>query len=225
MAFRKKKQHVLEHDPDVLLIQECEHPEYSGTWAGFNDWEWVGDNKNKGIGVFTRNGYTLERIPEEVPAQYFLPVRIPEAPSLSLLNVWAMNNTEQRTKRYIGQLWTALQHYDFVDENSIIAGDVNWNVQWDSSPKYELAGNYMDVIAELEEYGLCSAYHELRTENYGNESEPTFFMRRNEDEPFHTDHIFFPNSLVSSVTEFEVGAFSEWSEYSDHMPIIIEISS
>jgi exonuclease III len=223
MAFRKKKQHLLKHDPDVLLIQECEYPEHNGTWVEFDDWEWVGDNKNKGIGIYTRNGYTLERIPEEVPAQYFLPVKIPEE-SLTLVNVWAMNNTKRQEKRYIGQLWTALQHYDFVDEKTVIAGDINWNVQWDSSPKYELVGNYMDVITKLNEHGLCSVYHKLSGEDYGDESEPTFFMHRKEDKPFHTDHIFLANSLVDSITEFEVGAYTEWSEYSDHMPIIIEFT-
>lgn len=223
-AFRNKKQHVLSFDPDVLLIQECEHPEHNGTWTEFTDWEWVGENKNKGIGVYTRNGYTLERIPVEVPARYFLPVKIYEDSEqvLKLVNVWAMNNTTQREKRYIGQVWTALQHYDFIDQDTVVAGDINWNIKWDSSPKYELAGNYRDVIDELHDRGLCSVYHELSGDDYGNESKPTFFMYRKEDQPFHTDHCFFPTTLVDSIAEFAIGEYTEWSAHSDHMPLTID---
>lgn len=225
MAFRNKKHRLLEHDPDILVIQECERPDHAGTWNEFEDYEWVGENKNKGIGIYTRNGYTLDRIHEDVPARYFLPVSIPEVPPVTLLNVWAMNNTEQREKRYIGQLWTALQHYDFVDEKTVIAGDINWNVRWDSSPAYGLVADYTDVINELDNYGLCSAYHELTGEDYGEESEPTFFMRRKEDKPFHTDHVFLPRSLVDAVTEFDVGSYEEWAEYSDHVPLFLEVST
>ncbi|ELY66378.1 exonuclease/endonuclease/phosphatase family protein [Natronococcus jeotgali] len=222
MAFRKKKSALLEdHDPDILLIQESEHPEHNGTWDEFSDWEWTGNNPNKGLGVYTRNGYTLDRIEEEVPAQYFLPVRIVEKPDLKLLNVWAMNNKENPKKRYIGQLWTALQHYDFLDEDCIIAGDVNWNVQWDENPKYGLCGDYMDVISDLEDHGLCSAYHTISGDKYGDESESTFYMHRKEDRPFHTDHFFIPSRLVDSVSNFEVGEHITWSEHSDHMPLTI----
>ena len=224
MAFRRKKRYLLEYNPDILLIQECEYPEHSGTWDEFDDWEWVGDNKNKGIGIFRQNGYTVERIPEEVPAQYFLPVGIPEVPQLTILNMWAMNNTEQHEKRYIGQLWTALQHYDFVDEKTVIAGDINWNVQWDESPKYDLVGDYRDVIDTLDQYGLRSVYHEQSGDDYGDESKPTFFMRRKKGRPFHTDHMFLPSSFIDSVSEFDLGSYEDWSEHSDHMPLIAEFS-
>ena len=57
-----------------------------------------------------------------------------EWPRPWILNVWAMNNTERREKRYVGQLWTALQHYEFEDENTVSrATSFPWNKRLISS--------------------------------------------------------------------------------------------
>ncbi|RAK10302.1 hypothetical protein C8C77_10818 [Halanaerobium saccharolyticum] len=57
MALRKKKEYVLELDPDLLIVQECENPAKKGSWQEFSNYIWIGDNNNKGIGVFSRNDY------------------------------------------------------------------------------------------------------------------------------------------------------------------------
>jgi hypothetical protein len=199
MAFRKKRRQLLDHDPDVLVIQECEDPAYKGSWDGFTDWEWIGENRNKGLGVFTRNGHRLDRIETEEPdSKYVLPVRIDEG--LKLLGVWAMNDDEQPAKRYIGQVYTTLEQYDFVDDETVVAGDFNWNVIWDESPKSPLRGTFEDVVEQLSAAGLGSAYHRLSECEYGSEPDPTFYMHKKEGRPYHTDYLYVPVDAIESAT-------------------------
>lgn len=57
-AFRKKSQLLDIYNPDILIIQECENPQFSTkefkNWVGEN-YLWKGNNKNKGLGIFVRN--------------------------------------------------------------------------------------------------------------------------------------------------------------------------
>lgn len=225
MAFRKKKGEILEHDPDIAVIQECENPATKGDWSEFSDWEWVGNNDNKGLGIFVRNGASIDSIAEKNDkCQYFLPVKI--TGSVDVLGVWAMNNETNPEKRYIGQVYTALQQYqDFVDSNTVVAGDFNWNVQWDESPKSPLCGNFEETVDILNEIGLSSSYHHVTGSEFGDEDDPTFFMHKKQNRPYHTDYLFLPEKLNDSIDTFSVGEYQDWTEASDHMPIMAELNT
>lgn len=87
MAFRKKKERLLRYDPDVLTIQECESPEKKGNWDEFSDWIWVGKNDNKGLGVFSRNGFSVEPAAiEGIGGRFTIPVTIDK--ETHLLAIW-----------------------------------------------------------------------------------------------------------------------------------------
>lgn len=223
MAFRRKKDELLEHDPDVLVIQECENPEIKGEWSEFSDWHWIGDNEHKGLGVFTRNDLSVEPLEIEVPnGEYALPVKIGDA--MTVVGIWAMNDKTNPKRRYIGQVYTALQHLrDVLDSETVVAGDFNWNVIWDDSPSNPLCGNFADTVEILNELGLCSSYHRVTESEFGEESDPTFFMHKKRDREYHTDYLFVPERKVGSVGEFSVGTYQNWIEASDHMPIMIEM--
>ena len=54
-AFRKKFKQLEQFEADIIVIQECEDPESSNDkiykeWA--KNFIWIGDNKNKGLGIF-----------------------------------------------------------------------------------------------------------------------------------------------------------------------------
>ncbi len=221
MAFRNKHELLCDEDPDVLVVQECEDPSYNGSWNEFTDWKWIGENRNKGLGIFTRNGHTLDRINTEQPdCQYVLPVKINE--SITLLGVWAMNDEQQPAKRYIGQVYTAVQHYDCIDERTVVTGDFNWNVIWDDSPSPSLCGDFDAVTTQLSAAGLVSAYHYCSGVDYGDEPDPTFYMHKKETRPYHTDYVFVPESALRA-TSMRVGAYSDWIDASDHMPLLVDI--
>ena len=78
-AFRKKLHLLEELNADVLVIQECEDPvqcrdTHYKQWA--TNHLWVGDNKNKGLGVFAKSGVRLEPLNlDSGRLQLFLPDR------------------------------------------------------------------------------------------------------------------------------------------------------
>ena len=63
-ALRKKTAPLDELEADVLVVQECEDPKMST--AAYKEWAgcylWQGVNKNKGVGIFARNGHVLKEL-------------------------------------------------------------------------------------------------------------------------------------------------------------------
>jgi exonuclease III len=222
MAFRKKKGRILQHDPDILVIQECENPDVRGEWQEFSDWIWVGENDHKGLGIFSRSGISLESAGVNGRGGRFtIPIRTDS--SIDVIGVWAMNEEQNPARRYIGQVYTALQDYrDFIDSKTVIAGDFNWNVIWDESPKSPLCGDFSDTVDILNGCGLRSSYHALKSSNFGDEGDPTFFMHKKRDRNYHIDYIFIPGQMVESAVDFSIGKYDNWIDVSDHVPVMIE---
>jgi exodeoxyribonuclease III len=72
--------------------------------------------------------------------KYVLPIEVTvnNEKIMNLIAVWAQKNDEKDTKRrYIGNVWCALNHYkELLETPTIIAGDFNWNVIWDNNSNY-----------------------------------------------------------------------------------------
>jgi exodeoxyribonuclease III len=65
MALHRKFDALLRLRPDVAVICECAEPQrlaaFGGGLAGCNLAPvWIGDNRNKGLAVFTCNGYRAQ---------------------------------------------------------------------------------------------------------------------------------------------------------------------
>lgn len=223
MAFRKKKDRILRYDPDVLVIQECEAPDTNGDWSAFSDWMWVGEDEHKGLGVFSRNGISLEPAGvAECGGRFTIPI-VTDGP-MDLLAVWAMDDERNPENRYVGQVHAALRDYrEFVDSDTVVLGDFNWNVIWDESPKGPLRGDFSETVDVLNDCGLRSAYHALTDSDFGNEDDSTFFMHKKRERGYHIDYIFAPEEVVRSAGSLSVGAYDKWFDASDHMPVMVEI--
>lgn len=224
-AFRNKHHALEDIGADILVIQECEDPSRSTKkyrdWAG--DYLWIGENKNRGIGVFLRNGHKLEALDwEDNGLQSFLPCRI--NCSLKLVGVWTKQASSPNF-RYIGQLWKYLQlHKEKIASGEmIICGDLNSNVKWDEWDRW---WNHSDVVRELKEINIRSLYHHVMGEEQGKESKPTLFMHRKIERPYHIDYAFVSENLLGKNNNMiEVGDPDIWLEYSDHMPIEFSVAS
>lgn len=63
-ALRRKLREADRLKADILVVQECENPALSDPayreWAGA--YLWVGESKNRGIGIFPRNGHQVEKL-------------------------------------------------------------------------------------------------------------------------------------------------------------------
>ena len=223
-AFRNKHHALEEIGADILVIQECEDPSRSTTkyreWAG--DYLWAGENKNKGIGIFSKNGCELEALNwNDNGLQSFLPCRVDD--SVNLIGVWT-KQANSPNFRYIGQLWKYLQlHKEKIGSGeTVICGDLNSNVQWDEWDRW---WNHSDVVRELEEVNIHSLYHQIMGEEQGKESKPTLFMHRKPERPYHIDYAFISKDLLcDNKNMIDVGSPEKWLECSDHMPIVFSVA-
>jgi exodeoxyribonuclease III len=232
MALDRKFGALLDTEPDVAIVCECAQPERLRARAKSNllehDPVWIGRNPNKGLAVFTFNGYTARMFkPYCRTLQYIAPVHISGPVECNLLAVWAQNASRGVSrKNQPGPLQTALTRYKrfLADRPSVVAGDLNSNAIWDK-PGWRI--NHMATVETLEGLGLVSAYHTVRGEPQGRETTPTLYWReRTKDGPtYHIDYVFLPARWIDRVKGLSLGTFEDWcgSGLSDHVPIIVDI--
>ncbi len=221
-AFRKKFESLDYLQADILIIQECEDPKKSKdtpyiNWA--SNYLWVGNNKNSGLGVFAKNNITLKLLDwESSGLELFIPFL---ANDLTILAVWT-KQANSPTFQYIGQLWKYLQAHQLKlpPTKSILCGDFNSNVCWD---KWDRWWNHSDVVKDLAQLNIYSAYHFLNKIEQGEENTPTFYMHRNLAKPYHIDYAFASSALLTSA-KLDIGSPDQWISLSDHMPIILDIN-
>lgn len=237
-ALRNKLHAIDKLDADILVIQECEDPSRSTKdyedWAG--NYIWIGDSKNKGIGVFARNNcfiesldwnnnYSIEAFSGNRSAKwstsqlkYFLPFRVNS--DFNVIAVWT-KGSDNGYFGYIGQVWKFIQAHkdDLATEPVILIGDFNSNSIWDRDDAW---WNHSDVVNELKEIDIHSAYHYKNQEEHGQERQATFYMYRKKERPYHIDYAFIASSLLKK-TNIELGERDVWLNYSDHIPLTLEI--
>jgi len=233
MALHRKFDAIMRLRPDVAVICECAEPRRLAAVGALNgvngDPVWIGDNRNKGLAVFTCNGYRARLAEPFYPSiRHIAPVHITGPVECNLLAVWAQNASAGiNRKRQLGPLRRALTQYrTFLTEPaSIVAGDFNNNVYW-HRPGWRI--NHANAVASLAKLGLVSAYHELRGEMQGGESVPTLYWRdRKKDGPcYHIDYIFLKARMLAQVSALAVGSYEDWcgSGLSDHVPLVVDLN-
>jgi exonuclease III len=218
-AFRKKYEALDELNADILVIQECENPSQCSdakykSWA--NNYLWIGDNKNKGLGIFVKRHFHMTTNKwENNGTKHFISVRINN--SFDLVAVWN-HHANSPNFGYIGQFWKYMQINKNKMSESIILGDFNSNKRWDEWDRW---WNHSDVVRELEEIGIRSLYHEHYNDPQGEEIHPTFYLQRNLSKAYHIDYLFASKIKFPTITNLEIGEASEWLKISDHMPVIV----
>ena len=225
-ALRKKFGALEKLHSDIYVIQECENPVLTKN-SKYQEWSnnhlWIGDNKNKGIGIFARAEIDLMRLDwsntyKDHTVKYFLPCRVND--QFNLINVWAHRNNSPNFG-YIGQLWKYLQTNRDKFNNLILTGDLNSNTIWDQWDRW---WNHSDIVRELSELGIESLYHQFFDEEQGQESQPTFYLQRKLEKPYHIDYAFASESIAERLVKIKIGSVSEWLEISDHLPLTFELS-
>lgn len=225
-AFRNKYLEIASLDADIYIIQECENPELSNH-IDYIEWSknylWIGDNKNKGIGVFAKEGILLEALDwdsnyEGHRVKLFLPILINK--SYQLLAVWTHRNNSPNFG-YIGQMWKYLKINKERFKDILIIGDLNSNSIWDQWDRW---WNHTDVINELKEQEIESVYHYINKEEQGKEKMPTFFLYRNIEKGYHIDYFLIKSKWLENIRSYEIKQRDFWLKYSDHIPQLLEIN-
>ncbi|MBK6988625.1 MAG: endonuclease/exonuclease/phosphatase family protein [Bacteroidetes bacterium] len=223
-AFRKKADFILALHPDILVIQECEHPDklkFSAETLKPDSVYWYSDGGKKGIGIFSYSNYKFELLPEFNPEfRYVLPIQVTgNGQTFTLLAVWAMDNKEKREARYIGQVWLAINHYkDLLGSSTILIGDFNSNKIWDYKDR---VGSHSDVVRYLASRDIHSVYHKHFNMEQGKEEHPTLYLYRNLEKPYHIDYCFASADLLEKVKQVEIGSYENWFMHSDHSPVCV----
>jgi len=225
MAFRKKACHILAYNPDILIIPECEHPgklKYTSELPIHDDFLWYGTNQSKGLGIFSYNGYRLSPIvPHNQDIKMIIPLHVSKGSlDFNLFAIWAYNPLDKEG-RYIEQVRKAIVCYDNLmkKEGTVLIGDFNSNSIWD---KEHRTSNHTNIVNMLEEKGIHSLYHRYHKQIQGKELHPTFYMYRHSHRPYHIDYCFASEDLVGKLKTIEVGNYSDWIQYSDHVPLIVD---
>ncbi|KAA2219290.1 endonuclease/exonuclease/phosphatase family protein [Maribacter flavus] len=223
-AFRKKFDIISSLDADIYVIQECEDPSRTRD-RRYIDWSnnhlWIGDSKNKGLGIFAKSDIKLEQLVwsnnfRDHSVKYFLPCLVDN--KFQLLGVWTHRNNSPNFG-YMGQFWKYLETNFKYFENPIIAGDFNSNAIWDQWDRW---WNHSDVVQILKQKQIESIYHIISGEEQGCETTPTFWLQKNAAKPYHIDYVFLSKEFQKPKS-FKIGERSNWIEFSDHVPLILEL--
>lgn len=223
-AFRKKAEVILRRKPDILVIQECEHPaklDVDSMILKPTDVLWFGDNVHKGLGVFSYSGYRFQLFDQHNPKiKYVVPILVSNGDiEFTLFAIWA-NNREDPDGQYVEQIWKGIQEYSPLlrAQNVILIGDFNSNTIWDRKSRI---GNHSHVVEKLAGMGIHSVYHRHFNQKQGGELHPTFYLHRNKAKPYHIDYCFSSDSMCKRV-DLEVGNYEDWIMHSDHIPLMVE---
>ncbi len=218
-AARKKIALFEQIDADILVLQECENPNISNdkdyrNWA--ENFLWCGSNQKKGLGIFCKNDLKLKGLQWDANnLETFLPATVND---ISILAVW----TKSKPYKYIEQFhqYIELHGEKLKPAKQIICGDFNSSSQWDFRYK---RGNHSQAVDMLKKKQIFSMYHSLENQQQGSETNPTLYLQRNTQKPYHVDYIFASSDLISDNANIKVGDKEMWLAHSDHMPLIAEL--
>jgi exodeoxyribonuclease-3 len=226
-ALRRKFEIILKRQPDILVVQESERPDKVILNNKINpptDYYWHGDNIHKGIGIYSFSDYKFEFLPIFNPEfRYILPFRVTgKGKSFILLAIWAMSNKVNYSARYIGQVWRAINYYEsLLAESIILVGDFNSNKIWNYKKR---VGSHSDVVRKLADNKIESVYHRYFNLQQGEEKDPTFYLQRKRNKPYHIDYCFASGDFLDKLQEVKIGTYENWIIHSDHAPLIINFN-
>ena len=210
----------------ALVIQECENTEFSQQAYLKAGWRfvWVGSNQHRGLGIFVPPDTDIHQLDWMLDdCEYFLPVKINNR---IVVGVWAMGG-KSPSESYAGQVSRFLDAYgrhltsqgSLAEQSPIILGDFNSNVIWD---KRHSQANHTTNNERLQSLGLASLYHAKKQQRQGSERDPTFYLYRHRDKPYHLDYAYVPKELLANAS-VKVGRLRKWLQYSDHMPVFADM--
>jgi exonuclease III len=224
MAFRKKAQLLLAHNPDILVIPECESPaklKFNTDVPKPTDILWFGNNENKGLGIFSYSNYRFKLRRNHNPdLKMIIPIAVTGGEfDFTLYAIWA-NNPDDPDGQYVEQVWKAIHHYDrhLNNKPAMLIGDFNSNTIWDR--KYR-KGNHSHVVNRLGRKGITSCYHLHHNQVHGKEEHPTFYLYKHKDKPYHLDYCFVSKDMAGKIQSVEIGDHEIWTPYSDHVPVMV----
>jgi hypothetical protein len=218
----EKRNEILRLRPDILLVQECKQEDWLKLGYSDKNGHWYGDgkeakgdpNKNLGIGIYCDEKYSIDcslfKDKDLSNMRYALPyiIKYNNEEILTIFSVWAKKDFEY----YHIPILNSLKY--FKKEIGIVAviGDFNTGSQQKkySSKYYKFIKKELKTKFRLEN---CASWQEWH---------PTFHIEKKGKSEFYLDDHCFINSLPH-ILSFGMGNWRYWRDYSDHIPIIVDL--
>lgn len=221
-GFAKKQSAIFADDgPDIAVIQECSKESTEISLPDRYSAMWVGDDLNKGIGVFFKtNRWNVRRLEDTThDIRWIVPFQVTGPESFTLIAVWTH---EAKGTTYVGELRKAVEGHSewFQRYPVIVAGDFNSNAIFN---KKRSKWNHSTMVAALRRHKLSSAYHGATREEHGQEKTPTFHLYGKLERPFHFDYIFVPDDWQDT-RQMTVSVDYQWPPLSDHRPVTLRLT-
>jgi exonuclease III len=225
-AFHRKHAFAAAMRPDILVVPESERlPGLSQSLESptVRSFEWFGSKPSKGLAVISYGDYALEVHPSYDPChQWIVPLSVSGPVDFVLLAVWTLP-VGNLGGRYVRPLFEAFESYaSLMDSSEVVwAGDFNSSFVFDTpSRRYK----FRDFVALLNRKGLHSLYHLQRRCEHGEEPDETFYLHHHADKGYHIDYVFTSDRFHQHGVDVSVGSHSEWSQRSDHVPLVCEFA-
>jgi len=224
-GYRNKIDKILELNPDISVIQECESLErlrvsckekipLKSFWFSERDY-------NKGLGIFFHGDYEILGVEYYSNIEFVIPMKIRNKFEFYLFAIWAMAPIgEDKGRSYTYQIEKTIKKYEDILKNnlSILIGDYNTpNID---KPVEET--EFM-VVESFKKLGIFSAYHEYFKKEYGEHDHYTFYQHKKTESKHMLDYCFASKSIIEKISNVEIGKYEGWIEFSDHCPLIVDI--
>lgn len=171
---------------------------------------------SKGIAIWVKDEYDLAQSTTSLDVPHHVRATITKYGSFNAIGVWT-----HREPTYPKCLKLILEAYSDISRMpTIVIGDFNSHPQFDKNNRSYTHNN---LVADLDKLGLVSAYHVFYGCQPGDESHPTYFHQRKQQQPFHLDYCFVPKSWARNIRGVTVPGFDKFSG-SDHRPLIVDLA-
>ncbi len=226
-AYRNKIDKILELNPDIVIIQECESLDHlrasckdkipsKSLWFSEHDY-------NKGVGIFFHNDYEILGVEYYSCIEFIVPVRVKtNYDFFYIFAIWAMQGLGEGCA-YTGQIERAVNKYYrdiLINNESILLGDYNTFNIHKPIDKPRIKDSLVDLFKDL---NISSAYHEYFKKDYGKHEHYTFYHHRRRNFKYMLDYCFASKSIIKRISRVEIGKYEDWIDLSDHCPLIVDI--
>ena len=224
-AYRDKIDKILELTPDIALIQECESLEKLRSFCKdkipLKSFWFGGFYPHKGIGVFFHKDYQILSKEYDISIEFVIPMKVRSNFDFYLFPIWAMAPIgKDKGRSYTFQIEKAVKKYEDILKNNlaILIGD--YNTPHIEEPVEKSGFKVVDGFKGME---IFSAYHEYFKKGYGEHDHFTFYQHKNAEFKHMLDYCFASKAIIEKITKVEIGNYKDWTEFSDHCPLIIDI--
>ncbi|MDR0908569.1 MAG: endonuclease/exonuclease/phosphatase family protein [Spirochaetaceae bacterium] len=222
-----KKQYISTLNADIYIIAECLESDFSGLFKFVKYQSFYTDKLENDYGIaICSNTYRIERLPTLKDYRFVVPFKVSNGiKEFIIFAIWTKIKGKYQT--YTEQIWNALndpQYAKLLEGNIIITGDFNTGNYWNKDYQSQNIPSHQQIVDELNEHGIKSAYHVFNNCEQGNEHDSTlhFMYKTDAKNQFHIDYCFYSSNFV--VNNVVLENVKEWSinKYSDHSPLIID---